>query len=183
MIPFSIYWSYCSEFLLDMDFEYISVSMNLGQLAEMIFVITIPFIIRKIGLRNTMVMGLFFLLVRYLSFYFGGLQDATWYFFIGILVHGLIFGYFYLGGQIYIDKKAPAEIRAQAQGFIFLVTMGLGLLAGNFFSGQLIDFFSNTGNGVKEYDWNSIWGITSLASLGLLILFAILFRKEKAESE
>jgi nucleoside transporter len=182
MIPFSIYFSYFSEFLLDKEFKYISISINLGPLAEMFFLLTIPFAIKKVGLRNTMGIGLVFLLVRYLSFYFGGAMDAAWLFFIGIMVHGLIFGYFYVGGQIYIDKKAPAEFRSQAQGFIFLVTFGLGMLIGNLLNGMLIDSFSNIVNGVKTYDWDSIWGITSASSFLLLIAFFLLFKSEKALS-
>jgi MFS family permease len=62
-------------------------------------------------------------------------------YYIGILIHGLIFGFFYVGGQIYIDKKAPIHLKSQAQGFIFLVTFGAGLLVGNFISAKLIDLY------------------------------------------
>jgi nucleoside transporter len=175
MIPFSMYWSYCSEFLLDRKFEYISITMNLGQLAELLFMVTVPYSIRKVGLRNTLIIGLVALLIRYVVFYTGSITDMPVFFLIGILVHGIIFGYFYLGGQIYIDQKAPAELKAQAQGFIFFVTFGLGLLIGNFISGQVIEYFSISG---KTYDWNSIWAVTSFASLALLLAFIILFRKE-----
>jgi Na+/melibiose symporter-like transporter len=134
MIPFAMYFSYCSEFLLDKGFRYISITMNWGQFAEMFFLLTVPFIIRKSGLRITMILGLVFMAIRYVAFYFGGYADQSWLYFIGILVHGLIYGYFYLGGQIYIDKVAPKELRAQAQGFIFLITFGIGLLIGNLVS-------------------------------------------------
>jgi len=178
MIPFSMYWSYCSEFLLDRKFEYISITMNLGQLAELLFMVTVPFAIRKVGLRNTLIIGLTALLIRYVVFYTGSITDMPVFFLIGILVHGIIFGFFYLGGQIYIDQKAPAELKAQAQGFIFFVTFGLGLLVGNFISGQVIEHFSVTG---KTYDWNSIWAVTSFASLALLLAFILLFRKENQQ--
>ena len=78
-----------------------------------------------------MVFGLIALVVRYVAFYVGGVINQSWMYYIGILIHGLIFGFFYVGGQIYIDKKAPSELKSQAQGFIFLVTFGLGLLLGN----------------------------------------------------
>ncbi len=175
MIPFSMYWSYCSEFLLDRGFKYISITMNWGQFAEMFFVLTVPFIIRKTGLRMTMIIGLIVLAVRYLSFYTGGEAGQPWFYFIGILVHGIIYGYFFLGGQIYIDKKAPAELKAQAQGFIFLVTFGVGLLVGNFISRQIIEINSHSG----VYNWNSIWGITTIMSIVLAVLMMIFFRKEK----
>ena len=175
MIPFSMYWSYCSEFLLNKGFKYISVTMNFGQLAEMFFVLTVPFVIRKTGLRTTMIIGLIVLSVRYLSFYLGGAVSQASFYFIGILVHGIIYGYFFLGGQIYIDKKAPSELKAQAQGFIFLVTFGIGLLIGNFISRQIIEMNSSSG----VYNWNSIWGITTVLSIVLSVLMMLFFRKEK----
>jgi len=180
MIPFSMYFSYCSEFLLDKDFKYISITMNWGQFAEMFFLLTIPFMIKKFGLRQTMILGLVAMLIRYVSFYAGSASEMMPFYFVGILTHGLIFGYFYLGGQIYIDKKAPLELRSQAQGFIFFVTFGLGLLIGNFINGQLINIYSETIDSVRKYDWNAIWGITTFTSLVLLVLFLILFKNEKA---
>jgi nucleoside transporter len=179
MIPFSMYWSYCSEFLLDCNFKYISITMNFGQLAEMILLLTVPFSIQKFGLRNTMIFGLVALLIRYVAFYTGSATDMVFFYLIGILVHGIIFGYFYLGGQIYIDQKAPAELKSQAQGFIFFVTFGLGLLVGNFISGQLIGHFSHTANGVRIYNWDSIWAITSVSSLALLVAFIFLYSHER----
>lgn len=179
MIPFSMYWSYCSEFLLDQGFKYISITMNWGQFAEMFFVLTVPFIIRKAGLRMTMIIGLIVLAIRYLAFYVGGVMDQSWFYFIGILVHGVIYGYFFLGGQIYIDKKAPSELRAQAQGFIFLVTFGLGLLAGNFISGKIIEMNSGAG----AYNWDTIWGITTILSIALAAIMMIFFRNGTAEKK
>lgn len=179
MIPFSLYWSYCSEFLLDKQFQYISIAMNWGQFAEMFFLLTIPFAIRKVGLRGTMILGLVALFIRCLSFYIGIAINFQAFYFLGILVHGLIFGYFYLGGQIYIDQKVPKELRAQAQGFIFFVTFGVGLLLGNFISGNLIENYSTTNNSITTYDWNSIWGITSIESMFLIVLFMIFFKEEK----
>jgi nucleoside transporter len=179
MIPFSMYWSYCSEFLLDRNYKYISITMNIGQLVEMLFLLTVSFSIRKFGLRNTMALGLLALLLRYTGFYTGSYTNISAFYLIGILVHGLIFGYFYLGGQIYIDQKAPSELKSQAQGFIFFVTFGLGLLAGNFISGQVIEHFSVLTDVVRTYDWNSIWGITSLMSAALFCAFIILFKGYK----
>ncbi len=176
MIPFSMYWSYCSEFLFDQGFKYISITMNWGQLAEMFFLLTVPFAIKKVGLRWTLILGLIALLIRYLSFYAGSSTGLSLFYFAGILVHGIIFGYFYLGGQIYIDKKAKPGLKAQAQGFIFLVTFGAGLLVGNLISRRIIDQLSEVVDHTKTYDWNSIWGVTSIMTLALLLAFAFLFK-------
>jgi len=175
LIPFAMYYSYFSEFLLNINTKYISVTMNWGVLAEMGFLLLIPVAIKKFGLRKVMIFGLIALVIRYLSLYTGGVIQQNWVFYIGILIHGLIFGFFFVGGQIYIDKKAPAELRSQAQGFIFLVTFGVGLLAGNLICGQIIHHFRST----EGYNWDAIWGITTLLSLALLLLFIFLFKDEE----
>jgi nucleoside transporter len=179
MIPFAIYYSYFSEFLLNLNTKYITVTINWGVLAEMGFLMLVPVAIKKYGLRITMVLGLVALTVRYLSFYAGGVIDQSWMYYIGILIHGLIFGFFYVGGQIYIDKKAPGSLKSQAQGFIFLVTFGAGLLVGNFLSAKLIEYYRTQAG----YNWDAIWGVTTLMSVGLLLVFVILFRGENDKKE
>jgi nucleoside transporter len=174
LIPFAMYYSYFSEFLLNINTKYISVTMNWGVLAEMGFMLLIPVAIKKFGLRKVMIFGLIALVIRYLSLYTGGVIDQSWMYYIGILIHGLIFGFFFVGGQIYIDKKAPPELRSQAQGFIFLVTFGVGLLVGNLISGRIIHHYKS----VAGYNWDAIWGITTLSSVVLLVLFMLLFRNE-----
>lgn len=175
LIPFAMYYSFFSEFLLNINTKYISVTINWGVLAEMGFMLLVPLAIRKFGLRKTMVLGLVALTIRYLSFYAGGVITQPWMYYIGILFHGLIFGFFYVGGQIYIDKKAPKELKSQAQGFIFLVTFGAGLLVGNFLCANLIDHYKTA----SGYNWNAIWGITTLVSAALLLGFVLLFREDK----
>lgn len=178
MIPFAMYFSFFSEFLLNINTKYISVTTNWGVLAEMGFLLLVPVSIKKFGLRKVMILGLVALVIRYLAFYTGGLINQSWMFYIGILVHGLIFGFFYVGGQIYIDKKAPAELKSQAQGFIFLVTFGAGMLMANFICSEIIHRFKS----VSDYNWNAIWGITTLFSALLLILFILLFTNKKSDS-
>lgn len=175
MIPFAMYYSYFSEFLLNMNTKYISVTMNWGVLAEMGFILLIPPAIKRFGLRNVMILGLVAMIIRYLSLYAGGVINQNWMFYIGILIHGLIFGFFYVGGQIYIEKKSPAPLKSQAQGFIFLVTFGIGLLVGNLLCGEIIQLYKSE-NG---YNWDTIWGITTISSIVLLLLFVLFFKKEK----
>jgi nucleoside transporter len=178
MIPFAMYFSYFSEFLLNQNIKYITVTMNWGVLAEMGFLLMIPLAIKKIGIRKVMIIGLIAMVVRYFSFYAGGIADQQWSYYVGILVHGLIFGCFYVGGQIYIDKKAPEDLKSQAQGFIFLITFGVGLLTGNIISGTVIHYFSNIGGISHVYNWNAIWLITTALSIFVLLAFIAFFRNE-----
>jgi nucleoside transporter len=180
MIPFTIYWSYCSVFLNDKGFSFITITMNWGQFAEMFLMLLVTVALTRIGMKWAMCIGLVALVLRYVAFYLGGAFGIEALYFVGILVHGAIFGFFFVGGQIYIARKAPKEIQAQAQGFIFLVTFGLGLLVGNFANGALIDHYTTTTNAVKAYDWNSIWAITTGLTVALLVLFLLLFKDDTA---
>jgi nucleoside transporter len=181
LIPFAMYFSYFSEFLLNIKTQFITITINWGILAEMGFILLVPPAIKKFGLRKVMILGLAAMVVRYLSLYIGGIIDQPWLYYIGILIHGLIFGFFYVGGQIYIDKKAPDELKAQAQGFIFLMTFGVGLLFGNIIDGGIISIYKNSSGGLNIYDWDSIWGFTTLFSVLLLLAFALFFKDDKPE--
>jgi len=175
-IAFSIYWSYLSLFLTDKGFELITVTQNWGQFAEMFFMLLIPLAIARFGLKWTMVIGLTAQLVRYGSFLLGEIVGMEVFYFIAILVHGVIFGFFFVGGQIYVDRRAPKEMKAQAQGFMFLVTFGVGLLIGNFVCDALIKVY--TLDGVR--DWQPIWMWTTVVSAVVLVLFAALFHSKLA---
>jgi nucleoside transporter len=178
MIPFSIYWSYCGTFLTSKGFTFLTATMNLGQFAEMFFMLMVTVALKKMGVKWAMAAGLVALVVRYVSFYLGGTMDMQALYFLAILVHGIIYGFFFVGGQIYVSKKAPKNLQAQAQGFLFLVTFGIGLTAGNYFNGWLIDKYSTVVNEVINYDWNSIWGITTIISVVLLVIFIAIFKDD-----
>ncbi len=175
-IAFSIYWSYLSLFLNDKGFKLLTVTQNWGQFAEMFIMLLIPLVIAQVGLKWAMVIGLAAQLVRYGSFLLGEMVGMEVFYFIAILVHGMIFGFFFVGGQIYVDRRAPKEMRAQAQGFMFLATFGVGLLIGNFLCDALIRHYT-----VEDVrDWQYIWMWTTVVSAVVLVLFAALFRSKVA---
>jgi nucleoside transporter len=179
-IPFALYWSYLSQFLQDIGYKYITITMNWGQLAEILTLFFVPVIIQKLGIRFTMILGLLALFLRYVAFYFGSTAGMDWLFFVAILVHGIIYGFFSVGGQIYINKVAPSELKAQAQGFIFLVTFGLGIIVGNFINAWLIGFFTVTNEmGASHIQWDKIFAVTSGMSLFVLLFFSLLFNYKK----
>jgi MFS family permease len=129
-----------------------------------------------------MVAGLGALLLRYVALLLGVASGQTWLYYVAIVLHGIIFGFFFVGGQVYVDKKAPPEIRAQAQGLIVLICFGVGMLVGTFFNVRLIDMYTTEqaveGVTQKVYDWNTIWTITIASSVALLAAFALVFRDD-----
>jgi len=134
-IPFSLYFGYGGEFLTDIGFKNPTLSMSFGQYSEIFFTLVLASTIKKIGAKNAMLIGLAALLMRYVSFWLGGTVGV----YSGILIHGLVFGFFYVGGQIYVDMLADGAMRAQAQGFINFAAFGIGTFFANFVNRALID--------------------------------------------
>ncbi len=183
MIPFVFYWSYFSLYLDDNHFQYITFTMNWGQCVEMFAMLLVPLALAKFGVKWTMVVGLLALVARYL-FFWGGDAGMPWMTYAGILVHGVIFGFFFVGGQVYVGKKAPKEIQAQAQGLLFLITFGVGMLAANFIDGWIIEQYKYTTSAgaklVTTHHWQPVWLIAIGCSVALMLAMALFFRFKSA---
>ena len=89
--------------------------MSWGQIAEMFIMLLLPLALTRYGAKWAITVGLGALIVRYVAFLAGGMLGQPWLYYIAILIHGAIFGFLIVGGQVYVDKKAPPEIKAQAQ--------------------------------------------------------------------
>ena len=172
IIPFNLYHVYGSMILADEQVQNITVTLNLGQLAEMFFLVITTWILIKSGIKNTLIFGMIALVVRYASFYLGAETGQQWFYYIGIIVHGLIFGLFFVGGQVYTDNVAPKEMKAQAQGLLFFLVWGIGFLIGTLWNGWLIGLFRDG----DKCDWPVVFAISTIFSFILLILFALLFK-------
>jgi nucleoside transporter len=181
-IPFSAHWTYGSAFLEAKAFKYLTVTMNWGQCVEMFLMLLVPVAIARFGLKWTMVLGLVALLVRYAAYALGNRYEENALYYTAILVHGIIFGFYYVGGQIYVDRKAPKEMKAQAQGLLFLI-FGVGLLLGNFINGWLIESNTVTVGAQKIINWQPMWVVETAISAALLVLFALLFRDPVAAKQ
>jgi MFS family permease len=177
IIPFTLYHLFGSLVFADRDVKYITVTMSSGQLFEIIFLFLTTSVLVKYGIKKALLFGLLAMLVRYLAFFIGAEweQNLIWGYGTGILVHGLIFGLFFVGGQVYTDKVAPKEVRAQAQGFLFFLIWGVGYLVGTLFNGFLISQFQVDG----KCDWPVLFGISDAFTLVVIILFVWLFKSEE----
>lgn len=179
IIPFNLYHVYGSMILADEHVQNITVTLNLGQLAEMFFLVITTSILVKSGIKNTLIFGMIALLVRYVAFYFGAETDQQWFYYIGIIVHGLIFGLFYVGGQVYTDNVAPKAMKAQAQGLLFFLVWGIGFLIGTLWNGWLISLFRDG----DKCDWPVLFMISTIFSFIILILFVFVFKPVSLKKE
>ncbi len=174
MISFALYFSFGSQILQDSGFKYVTVTMNWGQVAELLFLFFSTAIISRAGIKWAMVYGLAALVLRYLSFYLADTAALPGLYIVGILFHGLIFGLFFVGGQVYTDKKAPAEIRSQAQGMLSFCIWGVAMLLGNLICGWMIKA-SATPTG---HNWPPVLMIATIVAVVAMLIFILFFRKE-----
>ncbi len=177
MIPFTLYFSLGSQFFSSQGFKQVTATMNLGQFVEIFLMLLVPLALSRFGAKWTMVIGLGALALRYFALWGGVAGEQTFLYYIAILVHGIIFGFFFVGGQVYVDKKAPPEMRAQAQGLIVLICYGVGMLIGTFVNVELIERYTTDG----VCNWIPVFIIISIASAVLLVALAAFFRDDVAK--
>jgi len=175
-IPLSFYFSFTNSFLNDQGIVNAAGKMTLGQMSEIFFLIVMPFFFVRLGVKKMLLTGMLFWAIRYLLFAFGNNASFVFMYYLGILFHGICYDFFFVAGQIYVDKKAPVEIRANAQGFIALVTLGLGMLIGQNIAGLVVDFYTTTNTAGQSINWQAVWSVPALMAAIVAIIFSILFK-------
>jgi len=178
-IPLSFYFGFTASFLSDIGMQYIPNKLSLGQVSEAFFLLILPFFLTKFGVKRVLFIGMTAWLLRYLLFANGNMDDNLWMIYTGIVLHGVCYDFFFVTGQIYVDKAAPANLKSSAQGLITFATYGLGMFIGTWFAGSTVDLF--TLNGVP--DWNVIWYIPAVLAAFVLVLFIFLFREKRERSK
>ena len=129
-IPLGYYYGQTAPFLGAAGFKQAASTMTLGQMSEIIFMLLIPFFFRKLGVKWMLLIGMLCWVARYLLFAFGAPDQVAWMLLMGVALHGICYDFFFVTGFIYTDKKAPAEIRGQAQSLLVFLTQGLGMFFG-----------------------------------------------------
>jgi len=141
-IPLAFYFSFAPQFLGDMNMPNATQKTVLGQISEIFFMLVMPWFFLRMGVRYMLVVGMFAWGVRYLLFLMGYGMEVLWPLYLGIILHGICYDFFFVTAYIYVDKKASESIRAKAQGFIAFVTLGAGMFVGASLSGVLTDHYS-----------------------------------------
>ena len=177
-VPLAFYYNFTNLFLNDLGMQGAAAKQSLGQVSEVFFMILMPFFFVRLGVKKMLLVGMLAWVVRYAFFANGNLGSAEWMLYAGILLHGVCYDFFFVTGQIYVDKKASSENRASAQGFIALITYGVGIGLGSILSGKVVDAF--TVGGVK--DWKTIWWVPCVLAAVIALFFALTF-KDKAEDK
>jgi nucleoside transporter len=177
-IPLQFYYAFANLFLNELMVEGAARKMTLGQMSEIGFMLLMPWCFRRMGVKVMLLVGMAAWATRYLFFAYGNASALMWMLYAGILLHGVCYDFFFVTGQIYVDKKAPIEVRAAAQGLIAFVTLGVGWFLGSWASGRVVDAFATS----PGHDWHRVWLVPAAGAAAVLLLFALFFRSNDAEA-
>lgn len=179
-IPLAFYYNFTNLYLNEIGVQSAAAVQSLGQVSEALFLLVMPLMLRKLGVKWTLLIGMLAWALRYALFAFGDAGSLLWLVIIGLVLHGVCYDFFFVAGQIYTDRFAPKHVRSAAQGLISLATYGVGLLVGSLISGPIVDAFLAADG---AHDWRTIWLIPAALAVGVALFFAALFReRETAEA-
>ena len=135
-IPLAFYYQIASR-VVELSRLPIGTTMSYGQMSEILFMLVMPFFFKRLGVKWMLAIGMSAWVARYALFAIGATDQIRWMIIIGIVLHGICYDFFFVTGQIYTDKKAPESMRAQAQGLLVMLTLGLGMMIGAQVAGQV----------------------------------------------
>ena len=135
-IPLAFYYQIASRVVELVELP-IGVTMSYGQWSEVIFMLCIPFFFARLGVKKMLAVGMAVWTLRYLLFAFGAPNSTSSMIILGVVVHGICYDFFFVTGQIYTDMKSPEPIRAQAQGLLVMLTLGIGMFIGAQVAGKI----------------------------------------------
>ena len=172
-IPLQFYYAFANVFLNELNVANAAGKMTMGQMSEFFFLLVMPWFFRRLGVKYMLLVGMAAWMARYAMFAFGDSGAGVWMLYVGILLHGVCYDFFFVTGQIYVDQAAPASLRAAAQGMTTFVTYGFGMLIGSWVSGWVVDLYRVEPAG---HAWTSIWLVPAAGAAAVLLLFALFFR-------
>jgi NHS family xanthosine MFS transporter len=153
--------------------KYSTIIMSISQISETLFILAIPFFLRRCGIKMVMLISMLAWVLRFAFFAYGDPAGGLWMIILSCIVYGMAFDFFNISGSLFIETTIDSRIRSSAQGLFMMMTNGFGAIFGSLASGFIIDRFFTT-NGVK--DWQGIWLSFAFYALVIAIAFSVVFK-------
>ncbi len=153
--------------------------LSISQISETLFILTIPFFLRRFGIKQVIMMSIFAWVFRFGLFGIGNPGGGLPLLILSMIIYGMAFDFFNISGSLFVEREADIKIRASAQGLFMLMTNGIGAFLGTYISGRVIDYFTVD----KVKDWHSIWLVFAAYALLLGIVFPLVFRYKHDRGE
>jgi nucleoside transporter len=175
-IPLAFYYGFANLFLNEARLENAAGKMIMGQMSEAIFILAIPLLFNRLGLKKMLIIGMGAWVTRYLFFAYGNIDAGLWMLYAGIILHGVCYDFFFVTGYMYTQQKATDNIKNAAQGLFTFATYGVGMFIGAWYAGYVADGQVLVGGG---HAWDKIWMVPAGIAGVVLLAFMLFFREEK----
>jgi NHS family xanthosine MFS transporter len=151
-----------------------AIIMSISQISETLFILTIPFFLRRFGIKKVMIFSMIAWVLRFGLFAYGDPAGGLWMIILSCIIYGMAFDFFNISGSLFVETQSDPSIRARAQGLFMMMTNGFGAFLGSRISGIVIDNYFLLENG--SFDWKGIWLAFAFYSLIVAVLFTLFFR-------
>jgi nucleoside transporter len=180
-IPLAFYYGQTNLFLNELKMEGASFKQTFGQMSETIFLFLMPLFFRRFGIKQMLLIGMLAWVLRYLLFSYGNMESGSWMLYVGIILHGICYDFFFVTGQIYTDQVAGEKVRSSAQGLITLATYGVGMYIGFWAAGNYAAKYAvvDAAGKVIGHNWQAIWIFPCLFAAGVSLMFFVFFKNMK----
>lgn len=179
-IPLAAYYAFAPVFVNDAGFTNPAFKMSLGQASEIVFMLAMPLLFARLGVKRMLQIGMLAWVARYAMFAAGVEESLRWMVLVGIALHGICYDFFFVAGQIYVDNASEPRFRGQLQGLLVMVTQGFGMLIGAQIAGLLNVAMVQSANEAVLSAWKQYWLIPCFAAAVFLVIFSVLFRAPTA---
>jgi NHS family xanthosine MFS transporter len=172
-----------------MAVKYPAIVSSLAQISETLFILAIPFFMKRFGIKQVMLISMVAWVLRFGLFAFGNPGDGLWMILLSCIIYGMAFDFFNISGSLFIEKSVEPSIRASAQGLFTMMVNGLGAVLGSRVSGWVIEHYfthyttNAEGQSIPHLDWSGIWMSFAGYSAVVAILFLMLFRERKVQAQ
>jgi len=161
--------------------KYPAIIMSISQISETLFILAIPFFLRRFGIKQVMLISMFAWVLRFGLFAYGNPGDGLWMIILSCIVYGMAFDFFNISGSLFVETETDSSIRASTQGLFMMMTNGIGAVLGSTISGLVIEkYFTNAD---RSIEWTGTWLSFAAYSLVVAILFMILFKHKHNRNE